>query len=64
MPQSFSLTLEGGDEGDFDLTLDMDDYNGSFIYDTENADPDPGSGAVTGSATVTWCPDIGPSLAR
>lgn len=63
-PTGFTLSVEGGDESDLTVSLDMSNYNGSFTYDVEYSDPDPAEGDVTGTATVSWCPDMGPSLAR
>ena len=63
-PDTFSLSVEGGDDADYDVTLDMDGYSGSFTYDVENPDPDAATGAVGGNAPATWCPDLGPALAR
>jgi hypothetical protein len=63
-PQSFSLQLSGGDGEAYSLSLTMDDYTGSFTHDTENPDPDPASGEVTGTTEISWCPEMGPALAR
>lgn len=63
-PDGFSLTVDGGDEADYDVSLDMDGYSGSFSYDVENPDPDSASGAVSGSTTAEWCTSLGPALAR
>jgi hypothetical protein len=63
-PQGFDLELSGGTEEDFAVTLSMDTYTGSFTHDGAYPDPDPASGVVEGSTTATWCPDMGPGLAR
>lgn len=63
-PDGFELSLSGGDDEDFALSVAMDAYNGSFTYDVENPDPDPGTGAVAGETVAEWCPDMGPTLAR
>lgn len=61
-PEAFSITVEGGDDADFAVELEMHDFSGQFIYDTVNTDPDPGTGTVSGTVTASWCADMGPSL--
>lgn len=55
-PESFSLSLSGGEGEDFAMDLEMSDYSGNFIY--ESLDAAPASGAVAGSVQFTWCPDL------
>ena len=64
VPAAFDLSLSGGDEADFALTLTMDDYDGSFVYDTAQPDPDPASGAVSITTDVAWCPGIASAVGR
>jgi hypothetical protein len=63
-PTGFDLSLSGGDEAPFALTLDMTAYAGSFVYDTENPDPDPATGTVAIDVEVTWCPGLASAVAR
>ncbi|MDP2316260.1 MAG: hypothetical protein Q8P41_25400 [Pseudomonadota bacterium] len=61
-PDAYTLTVSGGDGEDLSLDLSMDSYYGRFPYDADEPESDLAAGAVAGSATATWCPDMGPAL--
>lgn len=55
-PTAFQYDFSGGGGGDYDVSVDMSAYDGSFIY--EDFDGDPATGSVSGEMTATWCGDI------
>jgi len=63
-PDGFGLALAGGDEVGFSLTLEMASYAGSFVYDTDNPDPDPATGDVSMAVSAEWCPGLASAVAR
>jgi hypothetical protein len=63
-PEAFDLALSGGDEAPLQLALAMDAYAGSFIYDTNQPDPDPAEGAVKSDLSAGWCPGLASATAR
>lgn len=56
-PQDYTLEVEGGDGADFTFTLDMQTWDGNFIYD--NMEAAPAQGHVAGSGTASWCETFG-----
>lgn len=50
---SFSLELSGGEGEDFEMTLEINDFDGSFSY--EGFNDAVATGAVSGTLPVTWC---------
>lgn len=63
-PDGFSLSVSGGAESSYSVTLAAEAWSGSFTYDVANPDPDPAAGEVSGTSPASWCADLGPSLAR
>lgn len=63
-PEAFTLALSGGDEAPLELSLRMDSYAGSFVYDTEHPEPDPAEGAVSLELSAGWCPGLASATAR
>ena len=56
-PHAFQVTAGGGNGGDFDVSVTMDEYEGNFVYD-DMLDA-PASGPVTGQGVAGWCPELG-----
>lgn len=59
-PQTYQLTVSGGDEAAFDVSLSMSTWDGNFIYEEMTAAP--AEGLVVGSATAEWCPELGQTV--
>lgn len=55
-PDGFSLGLSGGNGKEYELSLEMYNYTGNFIY--ENMDAAPATGAVVGTMPLQWCADL------
>jgi hypothetical protein len=58
-PETWNLTLSGGAGSSFVAELEMNDYQGNFIY--ESMDDAPASGLVSGATEIEWCDAIGES---
>jgi hypothetical protein len=54
MPMRWSLALSGGLGEPLSLDLELDDYQGGFIYELDNLDAD-GTGRLAGHAEAEWC---------
>lgn len=57
-PETFDLSVTGDEEAGYTFEVAMDTYTGQYIYDLEEADPDPGEGAVSGGMALEPCGDI------
>ncbi|GDX82307.1 hypothetical protein LBMAG42_41180 [Deltaproteobacteria bacterium] len=57
-PEAFDLTVSGDEEAGYTFEVTMETYTGQYIYDLEEADPDPAEGAVSGGMVLEPCGDI------
>ncbi len=55
-PETWTLTLSGGDGSPFVADIEMNDYDGDYIYEFVEATA---SGLVSGRTQVEWCEDLG-----
>lgn len=55
-PDEFSITLAPGDNASYDVTVDMDQYSGGFIY--EELEAAPATGTVSGTFNATFCEEL------
>ena len=56
-PTAYDLSIVGGGESNYELEIEMTEYDGNFIYD--DFDNDPSSGVVSGTIELEWCPGLG-----
>ncbi len=56
-PTVYTFTITGGNEADYQLSLDFQEYDGGFPE--ESLDNYPATGRIQGTIDVEWCPDLG-----
>ncbi len=54
-PETWTITLSGGGGDDFVADIQMNDYDGDYIYEFINATA---TGLVSGTTLVEWCDDL------
>lgn len=59
-PTTFNWEFSGEEGGDLRMEMDMSEYSGGFIYESQERVP--ASGAVAGVSYASWCTDLAPAL--
>jgi hypothetical protein len=54
-PQQWTLTLSGGGGEAIEADIEMNDYDGDYIYEFTEATA---TGLVSGAVRASWCPDL------
>ncbi len=58
-PTVYSYSLNGGNESDYTVALDLVEYDGNFPDETDAGQSYPATGTVSGTVDVKWCADLG-----
>jgi len=56
-PSAYAYDLTGGGGSDYEFTIEMSAYDGSFVHEPLNDSP--AAGAVSGTITASWCESLG-----